>query len=56
MFGEYKYVLFTHIKQKGATTNTTACGSAMDHLRVAIQCNSSRKAQLVYLKNPSYMF
>ena len=30
MFGEHKYVLFTHIKQKGATTNTTACGSAMD--------------------------
>jgi len=44
MFGEYKYVLFTHIKQKGATTNTTACGSAMGQLRVAIQCISSRKA------------
>ena len=29
MFGEYKYVLFTHIKQKGAPTNTTACGSAI---------------------------
>jgi hypothetical protein len=33
MFGEYKCGLFTHIKQKGATTNTTACHSAMDHFK-----------------------
>jgi len=53
MFGKYKYVLFTHIKQKGATTNTTAGSSAMDHLRVAIQCNSSRKATCIFKKNPA---
>ena len=56
MFWEYKGVLFTHFKQKGATTNTTAFVSAMDRLQAAIKCNSNSTAQLAYSKNLCYMF
>jgi len=49
IFGEYKCGLFTHIKQKGATTNTTACCSAMDCFK---EWPFNVTVQLVYLKKP----